>query len=204
MKTRGNLWNVAAGNKEEYFQCYLLNWVQCYHYNDSAKYHLQIHLISNSKFWWLRVLPWRARGGTTVDHRIRHQRRAYSEISIRIDKWFCKILISDSTHFKLKVLIAECVILESQENICWISQEGTKKSMFRVIFQIGFDIMTPSILQNIILWLNLFWIESSDNRVCYCDQSVSQQRTERSIFRAIFNVITAIILQNAVLRLNIF
>ena len=43
--TKKNLLNVAARNREEHFQSYLLNWLRCYHYNDSAKHHFQIQLI---------------------------------------------------------------------------------------------------------------------------------------------------------------
>ena len=53
-----NLLAVAARNREEHFPSYLSNWIWHYDYNDSAKYHFQIQLISNRKLWC--VLPWRA------------------------------------------------------------------------------------------------------------------------------------------------
>ena len=42
--------NVGAGNRDEYFQSYLSNWVLRYDENDSAKNHFQVQLISNGKF----------------------------------------------------------------------------------------------------------------------------------------------------------
>ena len=84
-------------------------------------------------------------------------------------QWLCNITWPDSTYFELKVLIVECATLKSYEEkkICWISQQGTEKSIFRVIFQIGFDIMATMILQNNISRFNLFQIESFDSWVCY-------------------------------------
>ena len=52
------------------------------------------------------------------------------------------------------------------KKICWLSQQGTEKSIFRVIFRIGFGIMTTMILQNTISRFNLFRIESFDSGVC--------------------------------------
>ena len=48
---RKNLLTVAARSREEHFQSYLSNWLWHYDCNDSAKYHFQIHLTSNWKFW---------------------------------------------------------------------------------------------------------------------------------------------------------
>ena len=56
---------------------------------------------------------------------------------------------------------------EPRKKICWLSQQGTEKSIFRVIFRIGFVIMTTMILQNTISKFNFFRIESFDSWVCY-------------------------------------
>ena len=44
-------------------------------------------------------------------------------------------------------------------------QQGTEKSIFKVIFKIEFGIMTTTILQNTISRFNLFLIESFDSGV---------------------------------------
>ena len=81
--------------------------------------------------------------------------------------WSCKIPFPDSTYFELKVLRAECVSLEShKKKICWLSQQGTEKSIFRVIFRIGFNVITLMVLQNTNSRFNLFRIESFDSWVC--------------------------------------
>ena len=56
---------------------------------------------------------------------------------------------------------------ELWKQICWMSQQGTEKSVFRVIFRIGFGIMTAMILQNAISSFNSFRIERLDSGVCY-------------------------------------
>ena len=56
--TKKNLLTVAARNIEE--QSYLLDWLWCYQCNDSAKYHFQIHLTSNWKFWLPSLLAWKS------------------------------------------------------------------------------------------------------------------------------------------------
>ena len=138
---------------------------------------------------------------------------------------FCKISFPDSTSFKLKVLLAECVTLESHEKktvechrkeqrspfsefsfelillyttmilqntiprfnllqiesfdsgvcdfrelrikICWMSQHGTEKSIYRVIFRIGFGIMPAMIMKNTISRFNFSRIKSFDSSMCY-------------------------------------
>ena len=63
-----------------------------------------------------------------VEPRSREQSRANSELSFRLGsplslQWFCEIPFSEPTSFKLKVLLAERVPLESQKKkICWTSQ----------------------------------------------------------------------------------
>ena len=53
-------WMSQQENREACFQSnwYDLNWVWHYVYNDSAKYHFQILLISIWRFWLLSVLLW--------------------------------------------------------------------------------------------------------------------------------------------------
>ena len=97
------------------------------------------------------------------------QNRAYSELSFKLGlklllQWLCKILFSESVYFKLKVLIAVS-LGEPEKQICCM-QQGTGQSIFRVIFQIRFNIITTMILQNTIFMANLFWIESSAGWMC--------------------------------------
>ena len=61
-----------------------------------------------------------------------------------------------------------CYFREPQtKKICWMLQQETENIIFRVIFWIGFGIMTAMILQNTISRFNLFRIESFDSGVCY-------------------------------------
>ena len=46
----------------------------------------------------------------------------------------------DSTCFELKVLIAECYFGEPQKKSCWMLQQGTEKSIFRVIYELALDL----------------------------------------------------------------
>ena len=65
-------------------------------------------------------------------------------------------------------MIAECVTLDSnKKKMCCMLQQGTEKSILRVIFQFGFDVIMSMILQNIILRFNLFEMESFDTCLCY-------------------------------------
>ena len=73
-----------------------------------------------------------------------------------------------------------------------MSQQGTEKSIFRVIFWIDFDIMTAMKLQNPISRFNLFQIESFDSRVCYFKEP--QKKKISVIFQIGFNVISTLIL----------
>ena len=106
-----------------------------------------------------------------------------------------------------------CWLGEPRKKICWLSQQGTEKSIFRVIFPISFYVITTMILQNTNFRFNLFRIESFDSRVCCLGEPrkkicwLSQQRTEKSIFRVIFrigfDVINAMILQNTISRFTL-
>ena len=84
----------------------------------------------------------------------REQKTAFSKLTFELAsmlslQWFCKSVIPDSTYLELKVLRAKCVSLEShKKKICWLSQQRTEKSIFRVIFRIGFDVINAMILQN--------------------------------------------------------
>ena len=110
---------------------------------------------------------------TSVECCSKEERSSFLELSLQLAlifwlQCFCKIPFPYLTSFKLKDLIAECATLESYDKqICSISQQGTEKSIFRVIFQIGFSIMTAMILQNTITRFNLFQIERFDSWVCY-------------------------------------
>ena len=101
------------------------------------------------------------------------QRRVFKELSLELAlalwlQCFCKIKFPDSTSLELKVLLAECVNLESHEKEIWrMSQHGTEKSIYRVIFRICFGIKTAMILQNTISRFNFLWSESFVSWVCY-------------------------------------
>ena len=106
-------------------------------------------LIPDSTYFELKVLraecvSLESHEKKSVDCRSKEQRRAFSELSFELAsmlsmQWFCKIPFPDSPYFELKVLIAECVSLESHKTkICWTLQQGTEKSIFRVIFRISF------------------------------------------------------------------
>ena len=137
----------------------------------------------------------------------REQKTAFSELTFELAsmlslQWFCKSVIPDSTYFELKVLRAECVSLEShKKKICWLSQQGTEKSIFRVIFRIGFGIMTAMILQNTISRFNFFRIESFHSWVilfwkamkiknCWMSQQLTEKLISRDIFWIEFAVMT--------------
>ena len=88
-----------------------------------------------------------------------------------------------------------------------MSQQGIEKSIFRVIFRIGFDIRTAMILQNTISKFNLFRIESFDSGECYLGElrtQTTQNRVFRVTFRIGFSIRTAMILQNTISRFNLF
>ena len=75
--------------------------------------------------------------------------------------------ISRFNLFQIESLIAERVTLDGHEkNMCWMLQQETEKSIFRVIFWIDFKIMTTMILQNTISIFNFFRIESFESGVC--------------------------------------
>ena len=61
-----------------------------------------------------------------------------------------------------------------------MSQKETENSVFRVIFKIGFGIMTAMILQNPTSTFNSFWIESFDSWVCYFEDPWQQEKPELS------------------------
>ena len=118
--TKKNLLNVAAKNIEEHVQSYISNWLWHYDCNDSAKYHFQIQLILNWKFWELSVSLRRATQKRLLNVAAKEQWIAFSELSFELAlalwlQWSCKIPFPDSTSFDLKVLISECVTLESHK-----------------------------------------------------------------------------------------
>ena len=103
-------------------------------------------------------------------------------------QWFCKTAVLDSTFSKLKVLYLSVFSRRATRKICWMSQQGTEKSIFRVIFQISFDVITTMILQNTNTKFNLLWIKSVYSWVYYPGEHkkicwVSQQEPEKSIFK---------------------
>ena len=93
-------------------------------------------------------------------------------------------------------------------------QKETENGIFRVIFRIGFGIMTAMILQNSISKFNLLQIESFDSGVCDFRELrikicwMSQHGTEKSIYRVIFRIgfgiMTAMILQNTIFQIQLF
>ena len=55
-------------------------------------------------------------------------------------------------------------------------QQGTEKSIFGVIFLIGFDTITTWILQNYISRFNSHGIESFDSWVCYFGEPMKNKK----------------------------
>ena len=157
---------------------------------------------------------------TSVECCSKEERSSFLELSLQLAlifwlQCFCKIPFPYLTSFKLKDLIAECATLESYDKqICSISQQGTEKSIFRVIFRIGFGIMNAMILQKNISRFHLFRIERFNSRVCYFGELqrkiywMSQQGTEKRNFRVIFqidfSIMTAMILQKTISIFNLF
>ena len=116
----------------------------------------------------------------------------------------------------MKDFTARCDTSESnKKQIHWsLSQQGIEQSFFRVIFRIGFDIITTMTLQNHISRFKLCPIESFASWVCYFKEPLktknwwmSQQRTENSFLRVIFligfDIITTMILKNNISRFNL-
>jgi len=96
-----------------------------------------------------------------------------------------------------------------KKKICWVPQQGTEKSIFRVIFRIGFDIMTTMILQNTISTFNYFLIQINDSLVCYFGELQKKNllyvAARKSVtFRSGFEIMTTIILQNTISRFKLF
>ena len=61
--------------------------------------------------------------------------------------------------------------------MCWMLQQGTEKSIFGVIFLIGFVTITTWILQNYISRFNSHGIESFDSWVCYFGEPMKNKKT---------------------------
>ena len=77
--------------------------------------------------------------------------------------------IEDQGQFILNRKFWELSVLpwRAMKKMCWMSQQGTEKSIFREIFRIGCDVIMKMILQNTIFTFNLFEMESFDNCLCY-------------------------------------
>jgi len=117
------------------------------------------------------VLPWRT---TKKIFRVSQQRTENSifRVIFRIGFYVITLMILQNTNSRFNLfLIASfdswvCWLGEPRKKICWLSQQGTEKSIFRVIFRIGFDVINAMILQNTTSRFNLFRIESFDSWVC--------------------------------------
>ena len=102
-----------------------------------------------------------------------------------------------------------CYFEEPQKKICWMSQQGIEKSIFRVSFGIDFDIMTTMILQNTILRFKIFQIESVNSWVYYFGDTrktimLNVTARNRVIFWIEFEIMTAMILQNTISTFQLF
>ena len=64
-------------------------------------------------------------------------------------QWFCKIQ---------RIAFSECVSLEShkKKKICWLLQQGTENSIFRVIFRISFMLSGPWFCKTLIPYSTYF------------------------------------------------
>ena len=140
------------------------------------------------------VLPWRT---TKKIFRVSQQRTENSifRVNFRIGFYVITTMIlqiSNSRFNLFRIESFESWVCFLGEPICWLSQQGTEKSIFRVIFRIGFNVITLMVLQNTNSRFNLFLIASFDSWVCWLGEPrkkicwLSQQGTEKSIFRVIF------------------
>ena len=171
------------------------------------------------------MLLWRATKKKNVECCSKEQRIAFSESSFELAltlslKWFCKIPFSNSTYFKLKVLIAECVPLKCYKEIsvkcCSKKQRSPHSELtFKLVLTLSQQWFCKIPLN--FFRFNLFRIESLNSLVCYFREPwknkvcwMLHQGTVKSVFRVIFwigfNIITLMILQNniKISRLNLY
>ena len=153
--------------------CYLSNWLWRYHKTDPVKYHFQIQLISNWKFWYLSVLFWRAKKkkicwmlqqGTEKSIFIAIFRNGCDFMMTMIlqntifrfnlfemesfDNCLCCVgnRRSGPIYFELKVLIASCVTLDSNQKN---SVECRSKEQRKAFSELSFELALT-------LWLQWF------------------------------------------------
>ena len=144
---------VTAGNRTQLFQCYLLNLlcivttmilqnnISIFNFCPIESFYRWVHYFGEPK---QQKQYWLSQQG------IEHSFFILSfEMALTLSlHWFHKKTILDSTYVQLKVFVAECVTLgtHDKQKHLWMSQQGTENSVFRVIFKIGSDIITPMIL----------------------------------------------------------
>ena len=165
-----NLLNVAWGNMPGHIQSSTQNKL-----NMITTMSLQ---NNNSRFNLFRiascdscVLPWRT---TKKIFRVSQQRTENSifRVNFRIGFYVITTMILQISNSRFNLFRIEsfeswvCFLGEPRKKICWLSQQGTEKSIFRVIFRIGFDVINAMILQNTISRFNFFRIASFDSWVC--------------------------------------
>ena len=97
------------------------------------------------------------------------------------------IKFSEPTYFELKVLIADCVPWKGRRKMS-VERRSMEQSIYRVNFQIRFDIMTTMIVQNSIFRTNLFRIESFGSWLCpFCQNVAAGRNSERNLNRRMEN-----------------
>ena len=110
---------VAARNREEHFQSYISNWICIMTTMILQKTISRFNFFRFESFdSWVcyfgepqKKMCWMSQQGTekTISE-------IYFELALALWlQWFCIFPFPDSTSFELKVLIAECVTLESHE-----------------------------------------------------------------------------------------
>ena len=142
------------------FEFALALWLQWF-----CKIHFQIQLLSNCKFCELSVLLWTATKRKSEECCSKEQRSHIFRVIFQICFGFMTAMILKNTISRFNFFWIEsfdssvCYFGEPLKKICWMSQQGTEKSIFRVIFRIGFGIMTAMILQNTISRFNFFEVK---------------------------------------------
>ena len=169
-RRKKNLLNVAWGNMPEHIQSSTQNKLNMITtmslQNNNARFNL-FRIASCDSC----VLPWRT---TKKIFRVSQQRteNRIFRVNFRIGFYVITTMILQITNSRFNLFRIEsfdgwvCYLGEPRKKICWLLRQGTEKNIFRVIFRIGFGIMTSMILQNTISRFTLLRIESFDSWVC--------------------------------------
>ena len=147
-----NVLTVTARNRKKHFQSYLLDWFWCYQ--------CKIVQNTNSRFTLLRIKSfyrWVCYFGET---RKKICWLSQHQIGLMLSmQWFC--IFPDLPYFKLKVLIAECVRLESHKKK---SVDCLSKEQRRPFSELSFELALILLVQR--FCKTLMTVASFDSGVC--------------------------------------